>query len=148
MSQSAAVMPVAEAPALPDLWPPVKIRRGFVGFLRRHPTVAIGGALLIVMLLIAVFAPYLWTVDPTTLNMGRRTRAPSDLYWFGTDMLGRDIYSRVMYGARVSLTVGFSVAILSSLAGLAIGLISGSFRGILNPICPMKSRTVVARLSS
>ncbi len=116
------------APTLPDLWPPVKVRRGFVGFLRRHPTVAIGGALLIAMLLIAVFAPYLWTVDPTTLNMGRRTRAPSDLYWFGTDMLGRDIYSRVMYGARVSLTVGFSVAILSSLAGLAIGLVSGMIR--------------------
>jgi peptide/nickel transport system permease protein len=115
-------------PVLPDLWPPVKVRRGFVGFLRRHPTVAIGGALLIVMLLIAVFAPYLWTVDPTTLNMGRRTRAPSELYWFGTDMLGRDIYSRVMYGARVSLTVGFSVAILASLAGLAIGLVSGMIR--------------------
>jgi peptide/nickel transport system permease protein len=80
------------------------------------------------MLMIAVFAPYLWTVDPTTLNMGRRTRAPSDLYWFGTDMLGRDIYSRVMYGARVSLTVGFSVAILSSLVGLAIGLVSGMIR--------------------
>jgi peptide/nickel transport system permease protein len=116
------------APVLPDLWPPVKVRRGFVGFLRRHPTVAIGGALLIVMLLIALFAPYLWTVDPTTLNMGRRTRAPSELYWFGTDMLGRDIYSRVMYGARVSLTVGFSVAILASLAGLAIGLVSGMIR--------------------
>jgi peptide/nickel transport system permease protein len=115
-------------PVLPDLWPPVKVRRGFVGFLRRHPTVAIGGALLIVMLLIAVFAQYLWTVDPTTLNMGRRTRAPSELYWFGTDMLGRDIYSRVMYGARVSLTVGFSVAILASLAGLAIGLVSGMIR--------------------
>ena len=128
----AAVVPmpgdVVAAPALPDLWPPVKVRRGFVGFMRRHPTVAIGGALLIAMLLIAVFAPYLWTVDPTTLNMGRRTRAPSDLYWFGTDMLGRDIYSRVMYGARVSLTVGFSVAILSSLAGLAIGLVSGMIR--------------------
>jgi peptide/nickel transport system permease protein len=116
------------APVLPDLWPPVKVRHGFIGFLRRHPTVAIGGALLIATLLVALFAPYLWTVDPTTLNMGRRTRAPSELYWFGTDMLGRDIYSRVMYGARVSLTVGFSVAILSSLAGLAIGLISGMIR--------------------
>jgi peptide/nickel transport system permease protein len=118
----------AAAPALPDLWPPVKIRRGFTGFLRRHPTVAIGGALLLIMLFIAVFAPYLGTVDPTTLNTPRRTRAPSGDNWFGTDMLGRDIYSRVMYGSRVSLTVGFAVAILASLAGLTIGLVSGMVR--------------------
>jgi peptide/nickel transport system permease protein len=121
-------MPEAAAPALPDLWPPVKVRRGFVGFLRRHPTVAIGGALLIIMVAIALLAPYLGTVDPTTLNTSRRTRPPSAEFWFGTDMLGRDIYSRVLYGARVSLTVGFSVAILASLAGLAIGLVSGMVR--------------------
>ena len=119
---------VVAAPSLPDLWPPVKVRRGFIGFLRRNPTIAIGAALLILMLLIAVLAPYLWTVDPTALNTSRRTRAPSLLYWFGTDMLGRDIYSRVVYGARVSLVVGFSVAILSSIAGLAIGLVSGMVR--------------------
>jgi len=121
-------MPEAAAPALPDLWPPVKVRRGFIGFLRRHPTVAIGGALLILMLAIALLAPYLGTVDPTTLNTARRTRAPSGEFWFGTDMLGRDVYSRVLYGARVSLTVGFSVAILASLIGLAIGLVSGMVR--------------------
>ena len=118
----------AAAPALPDLWPPVKVRRGFTGFLRRHPTVAIGGALLLVMVFIAVFAPYLGTVDPTTLATSRRTRPPSAAAWFGTDMLGRDIYSRVLYGARVSLTVGFSVAILASLTGLLIGLVSGMVR--------------------
>jgi peptide/nickel transport system permease protein len=119
---------ITAAPALPDLWPPVKPLRGFTGFLRRHPTIAVGGALLILMVLMAVLAPYLGTVDPTTLNTSRRTREPSALYWFGTDMLGRDIYSRVVYGARVSLTVGFSVAILASIAGLAIGLVSGMVR--------------------
>jgi peptide/nickel transport system permease protein len=124
----AVVEGVAAAPPLPDLWPPVKPLRGFVGFLRRHPTVAFGGALLILMVLMAVLAPYLGTVDPTTLNTSRRTREPSALSWFGTDMLGRDIYSRVVYGARVSLTVGFSVAILASIAGLAIGLVSGMVR--------------------
>ena len=119
---------IVAAPTLPDLWPPVKPLRGFTGFLRRHPTIAFGGALLILMVLMAIFAPYLGTVDPTTLNTSRRTREPSALYWFGTDMLGRDIYSRVVYGARVSLTVGFSVAILASIAGLAIGLVSGMAR--------------------
>ena len=119
---------VAAAAALPDLWPPAKPLRGVIGFLRRYPTIAIGAALLVTMVLMAVLAPYLWTVDPTTINTSRRTRAPSEIYWFGTDMLGRDVYSRVVYGARVSLTVGFSVAILASAAGLVIGLVSGMVR--------------------
>jgi peptide/nickel transport system permease protein len=102
--------------------------RGAVGFLRRHPAVAVGGALLLFMLLIAVFAPYLGTVDPTSLAPARRTRPPSAEHWFGTDMLGRDLYSRVIYGARVSLLVGFSVAAFASLVGLAIGLVAGFVR--------------------
>lgn len=121
---------VAVAPDMPDLMSAVKLRRGIVGFLRRHPTVAVGGALLLLMLLMAVFAPYLGTVDPTALAPARRTRAPSAEHWFGTDMLGRDLYSRVVYGARVSLTVGFSVAALASLVGLAIGLVSGFVRWV------------------
>src|SRR5262249_58146253 len=80
------------------------------------------------MLLIAVFAPWLGTVDPTALAPARRTREPSGAFWFGTDMLGRDVYSRVLFGTRVSLTVGFAVAILASLAGLAVGLVSGFIR--------------------
>ena len=119
---------VAAAAPMPDVLPPVKARKGLLGFVRRHPTIAIGGFLLLVMLAIAVFAPLLGTVDPTALAPARRTREPSAQYWFGTDMLGRDVYSRVMYGARVSLIVGFSVAALSSLVGLAIGLVSGYIR--------------------
>jgi len=65
---------------------------------------------------------------PTALAPARRTREPSAAFWFGTDMLGRDIYSRVLYGARVSLTVGFSVAVLASVAGLSIGLVAGFMR--------------------
>src|SRR5262249_49391205 len=73
-------------------------------------------------------APVLGTVDPTAVSAARRMRDPSPLYWFGTDGLGRDIYSRVLYGARISLLVGFSVAILASFVGLAIGLVSGFVR--------------------
>jgi peptide/nickel transport system permease protein len=119
---------IAVARDMPDLISAVKLQRGIVGFLRRHPTVAVGSALLVLMLLMAVFAPYLATVDPTALAPARRTRAPSPDHWFGTDMLGRDLYSRVVYGSRVSLTVGFSVATLASVVGLAIGLFSGFVR--------------------
>ena len=119
---------VAEAAPLPDVLPPVKPRRGFFGFLRRNPTIAIGAGLLLLMVFVAAFAPLLWTADPTSLAPARRTREPSAQYWFGTDMLGRDVYSRVLYGARVSLLVGFSVALLSSVIGLTIGLVSGFVR--------------------
>src|SRR5262249_56854083 len=97
-------------------------------FVRRQPAIAGGGALVLAMVAIAVFAPYLGTVDPTALAPTRRTREPSAAFWFGTDMLGRDVYSRVLYGARVSLTVGFAVALLASLAGLIIRLVSGFVR--------------------
>jgi peptide/nickel transport system permease protein len=119
---------LAIAQALPDLMQPVKVRRGVLGFLRNNPTVAIGGALLLCLMLIGIFAPYLWTVDPTAIAPAKRTRPPSALYWFGTDALGRDVYSRVLYGTRVSLTVGLSVAWLATLVGLAIGLVSGFVR--------------------
>ncbi len=123
-SVSVPVAPAAEQAAATRLSRAARFRR----YLRRHPSVAIGGGLLVVMALIGLFAPLLGTVDPTAIAPSRRTRVPSELYWFGTDMLGRDIYSRVIYGARVSLLVGFSVAILSSVIGLAIGLFAGFIR--------------------
>jgi len=116
------------APVLPDLMVAPKIRRGAIGFLRNHPTVAIGGALLLLLVIIGVFAPFLGTVDPTAIAPAKRTRMPSADFWFGTDALGRDIYSRVLYGTRVSLTVGLSVALAASLIGLTIGLVSGFLR--------------------
>ena len=107
---------------------PAKRRRGIWVYVRRHPTIAIGAALLTLMASMAIFAPYLGTVDPQALSPIRRLRWPSAQYWFGTDMLGRDVYSRTIYGARVSLTVGISVALLASGFGLLIGLVTGFSR--------------------
>ncbi len=126
----AASSRVAAAPDLPDILPPVKLRRGLWGFVVSHPTMAIGLAILAVMAFVAIFAPWLGTVDPTALAPAKRTRAPSADFWFGSDAFGRDIYSRVLYGARVSLIVGFAVAALASLAGLMIGLVSGYIRAV------------------
>ena len=116
------------APELPDIIPQKTPRTGILGFVIRNPAMAAGIFILGFMVFIAVFAPLLFTVDPTALAPSRRNRVPSELYWFGTDQLGRDIYSRVIYGARVSLMVGFGVAVLASIAGLAVGLVSGMVR--------------------
>ncbi|RMD62683.1 MAG: ABC transporter permease [Alphaproteobacteria bacterium] len=88
----------------------------------------IGGGLLILMIVAAVFAPLLFTTDPIVLNPINRLRPPGPEHWFGTDMFGRDIYSRTVYGTRISLIVGLAAAILSITIGLVVGLISGYVR--------------------
>ncbi len=95
---------------------------------RRHPTMMLGGAILLVMVLGALLAPWMFTVDPIKFNPINRLKVPSETFWFGTDMYGRDVYSRAVYGTRISLAVGVAVAILSVVIGLAIGLVSGYMR--------------------
>ena len=94
-------------------------------FIRSYPLIAIGGTLLGLLVLTALFAPWLGTIDPTALSPIYRTRPPSEKFWFGTDLLGRDVYSRVIYGARISLTVGVCVAVLSAVIGTVIGMAAG-----------------------
>jgi len=95
---------------------------------RRYPLVIAGGTLLCLLVLMAIFAPLLGTVDPTRIAPTERLRLPSAEHWFGTDSIGRDLYSRVIYGSRVSIIVSLSVAIVASAGGLLIGLISGFVR--------------------
>jgi peptide/nickel transport system permease protein len=108
----------------------------------RHPGVLFGGAVLLVMGLIALLAPLLGTLDPAAIDPAHRNLEPGSIapldradgeevlwaHWMGTDSLGRDVYSRVIYGARVSLIIGISVAVLSIAVGLVIGLVSGYIR--------------------
>ncbi|MBL8805821.1 MAG: ABC transporter permease [Rhodospirillales bacterium] len=96
----------------------------------RNITIIAGGALLLAALLMALLAPWLGTIDPTALSPIRRLRPPSDQFWFGTDQLGRDLYSRVIYGARASLLVGAAVAAFAVAAGLFFGLVSGFNRWV------------------
>ncbi len=100
------------------------------GLYQRYPFAVLGAFILLAMIFIALFAPFLWTVDPQAVTPLNRLKPPSSEFWFGTDALGRDVYSRVMYGARVSLIVGISVALLSTFIGLAIGLITGFVRAV------------------
>lgn len=96
-------------------------------FARRNPTVVIGVSILSTMAGVAIFAPWL-AGDPLSLDPVVRLRPPSETFWFGTDHLGRDVYTRVVFGTRISLTVGLFVAIFSTVIGLAIGLFAGYVR--------------------
>lgn len=98
-------------------------------FARHNPTVVGGAAVLVAMAVLALLAPYI-SVDPMEINPIERLRPPSLEHPFGTDNLGRDIFSRTLYGGRISLTVGLSVAVLTALIGLVIGLLAGYIRAV------------------
>jgi peptide/nickel transport system permease protein len=97
--------------------------------IRRNPTIFIGAVLLAVLIAIAILGPWFVT-DPFRQTPINRLRAPSERFWFGTDQFGRDIFSRTIHGARVSLIVGLSVAAFASLIGLGIGLLCGYFKRV------------------
>src|SRR5947209_15969279 len=95
--------------------------RPMVGRMRRQPLAALGAALLVLFVVCALFAPWLAPQDPAQLDLTGRLAAPSGAHWFGTDELGRDILSRTLYGARISLAVSVSEVGLS----FAVGLVAG-----------------------
>ena len=102
----------------------------------------LGGTILSLIVLVGVLAPFLGTTDPARIDPAYRNKLPGTersmrgsagpagkrTYWMGTDSLGRDVYSRVVYGARVSLLIGISVAVMSAVVGLTIGMVSGYLR--------------------
>lgn len=99
-------------------------------FSKRHPMLVFGLVLLLAMVLLAVFAPWLTMYDPTEMNVIERLKPASAAHVFGTDAMGRDIFSRTLHGARVSLLVGFCVALLSVAIGIVIGTVAGFSRWI------------------
>jgi peptide/nickel transport system permease protein len=112
-------------------------------WMRRHPTVVLGGTVLLAIVLMALFADVLAPQDPLAMDPIHRLRAPSAEHWFGTDPLGRDVYSRVLHGGRVSLLVGIGVAVTATVIGVAIGILAGWVRWLE----PLVMRLVDAMMS-
>ncbi|MCK1440553.1 MULTISPECIES: ABC transporter permease [unclassified Bradyrhizobium] len=102
-------------------------------FAKRHPLVCIGGGLLAFLIVLALTAS-LCAGDPVNLNPFKRLKPPSSEMWFGADHLGRDVFARTIFGARVSLLVGLVSATFVSLVGLLIGLIAGYSRSVDNVV--------------
>ncbi len=101
---------------------------------RQQPLAALGLALIALFLLCAIFAPFLAPRDPAAIDLSRRLLAPSTAHWFGTDELGRDILSRTIYGARISLIVAVSVVGLSLALGLVAGCLAGFYGGWIDTV--------------
>ncbi|HEY4836046.1 MAG TPA: ABC transporter permease [Bradyrhizobium sp.] len=116
------------APAVPIL----AERRRFrvVRKLAAHRSFKIGLVLVVALVLCAIIGPWLTGIDPTTMSIRYRFKPPSARFPFGSDQYGRDILTRVLYGGRLSLSIGFSVALISGIAGTLIGVTAGYFRAL------------------
>ena len=99
---------------------------------RHNPLAAIGVVLVVIFVILALFAPWIAPQDPAHIELPTRLSSPSTAHWFGTDELGRDILSRVIYGSRISMLVGSSVVAVSLALGLSIGSIAGYYGGRLD----------------
>jgi peptide/nickel transport system permease protein len=124
---TAIAVPVVRAPSRS----PTAI---LVGKLFRRKLVLAGAAVLVVVALLALFAPWITPYGPMAMKISDRLQSPRLAHWFGTDELGRDVFSRVVFGARYSLMIGASVVLISVTGGVLLGLTAGFFRRLDGPI--------------
>ncbi|MER9799775.1 ABC transporter permease [Mesorhizobium sp. M0142] len=113
---------------------PLQAEPNMLSRLMTRPTAAVGIAVLIAIVLAAILAPVIAPYAPTKLSIASRLHPPSLDHLFGTDDLGRDIFTRTLYAARTSLAVGFAVVIFASIIGVVLGLTSGFFRRLDAPV--------------
>ena len=126
---SAVLPPVPEVVVDDDEAPRIRSR-----WLRKNPTLVLGAVLLVLVALVAVAAPWLATHDPEDIDPSARLEAPSAEHRFGTDALGRDVYSRALLGGRISLVVGCTVAALATGFGVLLGMVAGFVRRADGPV--------------
>jgi len=107
----------------------ITFRRSVAQNARHNPLAATGVVLVIVFVTFALFAPWIAPQDPAAINLPARLSTPTHAHFFGTDELGRDIFSRIVYGARISMLVGSCVVVTSLALGLIIGSIAGYYGG-------------------
>ena len=114
--------------------PPASFLKDIVTAYRRNRLATLGALIVIILVLIAVFAPLLSPYDPFEIDLDIMTQAPSHAHWLGTDQFGRDLLTRIMFGTRISLWIGIVPTLLSMALGTALGLIGGFYGGWIDTV--------------
>ncbi|GKW25658.1 ABC transporter permease [Pectobacterium polonicum] len=107
---------------------------GFLLTMLRNPLTAIGSAIVLMLMLVAIFAPWIATHDPLVQDLANALQAPSAAHYFGTDEFGRDVFSRLVYGSRITLYIVALVSVTVGPIGLALGVVAGYYGGIVDTI--------------
>jgi ABC-type dipeptide/oligopeptide/nickel transport system permease subunit len=125
---------VAAPPGLGSVEPRAVSRADIWRRFRRNRLALVGLGILAVLVVAALFAPVVTSYDPTAIDTAASRLPPSAAHWFGTDLLGRDLFTRVVYGARVSLRVGVFATAIALAVGLLVGALSGYFGGLVDAV--------------
>ncbi|HCN95680.1 MAG TPA: D,D-dipeptide ABC transporter permease, partial [Leclercia sp.] len=107
---------------------------GFVGQMARNPLTAIGGGIILLLLIVAAFAPWIAPYNPLVQDLNNALVAPNAQHWFGTDEFGRDIFSRLVYGSRITLYIVLLVSVTVGPLGLLLGVTAGYFGGKVDAV--------------
>lgn len=131
MSNSAVVQKQSAALVTGPRWP-ARAAKNLTWFVRHKPLGAFGAVVILLLLLLAAAPGLFTTQDPNLQSIFNRELGPSAEHWMGTDQLGRDVYTRVVYGARTSIIIGFGVVLLSAVIATMVGTVTGYFGGWLD----------------
>jgi len=126
--------PAAKDTVVEELTPQRSEAKRIFRRLLKNRRAVVGGILLLIIILMAIFAPFVAPYDPVKQNIRNRLQGPSREHILGTDQFGRDTFSRVVYGARISLRVGFSAILIAVVVGCLLGLVAGYYGGMLDNI--------------
>ena len=110
------------------------VKSDFVRRMTKNPVIAIGTLIILLVIFVGTFAPFLSPQNPTKMHFKNRREVPSSDFWLGTDRLGRDMLSRLIWGTRVSLVIGVMAVGVSMIVGVAIGLAGGYYGGLLDEV--------------
>lgn len=138
---------VQEYDAESELQEGQSIKDGLVSMLRTNKTATFGAVIILVFSLAAIFAPFVAPYDPIAMDLSERLQPPSLQHWLGTDDIGRDILSRVIYGGRISLMIGIVPSLISLMIGAMLGLVAGYVGGLVDS-CIMRLADIVLAFPS
>ncbi|WP_253187117.1 ABC transporter permease subunit [Paenibacillus sp. GP183] len=117
-----------------DLVLPIREANPFWYKLKKNPMTLIGLTVLGIIILLSLAAPLITSYDPNKINVIERFQSPTGKHWFGTDEVGRDIFTRILYGSRLSLGIGIVIVVAAGLVGIVFGTISGFFGGKVDQV--------------
>lgn len=114
--------------------PRVEAFKTFMKRLMKNKAAVVGGIVIIFIILMGIFGPLILKTDPTTQNILNKLQPPSKEHWFGTDNFGRDIFTRIIYGTKLTLTVGFLSVLIGGVLGVVLGVVAGYYGGIVDTL--------------